>query len=48
MSRYGFLKLAVIGPPDFDEFISRCKDKANMKRMTQQLISGISHSPDLL
>lgn len=24
VSRYGFLKLAVVRPPDFDEFVSGC------------------------
>lgn len=31
MSRYGFLKLAVIRSPDFDEFISSCDDKISMQ-----------------
>lgn len=32
MSRYGFLKLAIICSPDFDEFISSCKDEIDTIR----------------
>lgn len=30
VSGYGFLKLAVVCAPDFDEFVSSCKDKINV------------------
>lgn len=42
VSRYGFLKLAIISSPDFDEFIRSCKDKKRKKSLEKLGISTVN------